>query len=59
MGEEARIVISGSLEMCFGNKHFLLEEGDSFQFGSEQPHRYRNPGEKDAVAIWAITPPTY
>ena len=58
-GEEAGIVISGRLEVWVADKHFVLEEGDSFAFESHLPHRYRNPGRTKAVVIWAITPPSY
>jgi transcriptional regulator with XRE-family HTH domain len=58
-GEEAGIVTSGSLEMWIGDKHFVLQQGDSFRFPSTTPHRYCNPGLVEAVVIWTITPPGY
>lgn len=58
-GEEAGIVISGTLEIWIGSRHFMLEAGDSFSFPSTVPHRYRNPGQVEAIVIWAITPPSY
>jgi transcriptional regulator with XRE-family HTH domain len=58
-GEEAGIVTSGSLEMWIGDKHFVLQQGDSFRFNSTTPHRYQNSGDDEAVVIWTITPPSY
>jgi len=58
-GEEAGIVIQGQLELWIGTDRFLLAEGDSFNFQSTLPHRYRNPGTTEAVVIWSITPPSY
>jgi transcriptional regulator with XRE-family HTH domain len=58
-GEEAGIVISGTLHLWVGDKHIVLEEGDSFAFKSEQPHRYANPTDTETVVIWSITPPSY
>ncbi|MFZ5676535.1 MAG: helix-turn-helix domain-containing protein [Pseudomonadota bacterium] len=58
-GEEAGIVLSGTLEIWVGDKHLVLREGDSFGFDSTRPHRYRNPGDRETVVIWAITPPSY
>ncbi|WP_296258612.1 MULTISPECIES: helix-turn-helix domain-containing protein [unclassified Pseudomonas] len=58
-GEEVGYVLSGAFELWVGDKHFLLGEGDSFRFASNEPHRYGNPGETDAVVLWVITPPTY
>lgn len=59
VGEEAGLILSGMLEMWIGEECFILNEGDSFAFPSTSPHRYRNPGEVEAVVIWAITPPSY
>lgn len=58
-GEEAGVVMAGQLELWIGGERFLLQEGDSFNFPSSAPHRYRNPGESESVVIWSITPPSY
>lgn len=58
-GEEAGVVIRGSLELWIDGRIFTLEAGDSFGFPSHLPHRYRNPGTDEAEVIWAITPPSY
>jgi transcriptional regulator with XRE-family HTH domain len=58
-GEEAGYLLSGSFELWVGERHFLINEGDSFSYSSQEPHRYGNPGEVDAVVIWVITPPTF
>ena len=55
----AGYILSGSFELWVGERHFQLGEGDSFSFSSQEPHRYGNPGEVDAVVIWVITPPTF
>lgn len=58
-GEEAGIIVSGSLELWLGDEHFVLREGDSFTFPSDRPHKYKNTGDTRAIVIWAITPPSY
>jgi len=58
-GEEVGYILSGSFELWVGERYFLLAEGDSFRFSSQEPHRYGNPGENETVVIWVITPPTY
>ncbi|MBH3360547.1 cupin domain-containing protein [Pseudomonas guariconensis] len=58
-GEEAGYLLSGSFELWVGERYFQLNEGDSFSFSSQEPHRYGNPGAVDAVVIWVITPPTF
>lgn len=58
-GEEAGVIIRGTLELWVDGKTFLLKAGDSFGFPSSLPHRYCNPGSEEAEVIWAITPPSY
>lgn len=58
-GEEAGLVLEGELELWVGEDHHHLRAGDSFSFQSALPHRYRNPGTKPALVIWAITPPSF
>jgi transcriptional regulator with XRE-family HTH domain len=58
-GEEAGLILTGRLEMWVGDSHFILEEGDSFNFPSTTPHRYRNACDRETVIVWAITPPSY
>lgn len=58
-GEEAGYVASGSLELAIDDQVYVLNAGDSFQFESRRPHRYRNPGPDTTVVIWAMTPPRY
>ncbi len=58
-GEETGLVIEGTLEIWVGERHFILEAGDSFAFSSEEAHRSRNPGTSTTRVVWAIAPPTY
>jgi transcriptional regulator with XRE-family HTH domain len=58
-GEEAGVVLAGTLELWIGEQCFMLRESDSFSFPSTTPHRYRNPGTVETVVVWAITPPSY
>lgn len=58
-GEEAGVIVRGTLELWVDGKHFVLKAGDSFGFPSSLPHRYCNPGSEETEVIWAITPPSY
>ncbi len=58
-GEEAGLVLSGSLEIWSEGDHFQLEEGDSFTFNVPGWHRCANPGDVDAVVLWVYSPPSY
>ena len=58
-GEEAGMLIEGSLELTVGSEVFLLEPGDSYYFDSTKPHRFRNPYDKPARLISATTPANF
>lgn len=56
--EEAGYVVSGRFDIEIDGTWHRLGEGDSFRF-KEKPFRWRNPGDKPAVVIWAVSPPVY
>lgn len=58
-GEEAGVIIAGTLNLWIGDTCYTLNKGDSFSFKSSLPHRYSNPGDEEAEVVWAITPPSY
>ena len=57
--EESGLVLQGQMELWVGDRHFLLNEGDSFSFRAEESHRIHNPGDIEAIVVWVITPPVY
>jgi transcriptional regulator with XRE-family HTH domain len=57
--EESGLVLEGRMELWVEDRHFVLEEGDSFCFGPDESHRVANPGDRECVIIWVITPPVY
>jgi transcriptional regulator with XRE-family HTH domain len=58
-GEEAGLVLSGTLELHVDGRTLTLHAGDSFSFTRRGPHRCHNPGAVPAVVLWVITPPSY
>ena len=58
-GEEAGVVVAGTLDLVVDGETYRLEVGDSFQFASTRPHGFSNPGTVETVVVWAITPPSY
>jgi len=56
--EEEGFLISGQLNLWIGEHPFSLNAGDSFRIVNE-PYRWENPGEVDAVVIWVIAPPAF
>ncbi len=55
-GEEAGLLIDGSIQLTIDDEVFTLEAGDSFSFASHIPHCYANCSDSDAVIVWANTP---
>jgi DNA-binding transcriptional MerR regulator/mannose-6-phosphate isomerase-like protein (cupin superfamily) len=59
-GEEFLYILSGQLEIWLDERdHYRLSRGDSFYFKSATPHRWRNPGRAETLALWINTPPTF
>lgn len=57
-GEEAGFIVEGDFELTVGGTTYRLTDGDSFNFRSELPHSYRNPGKRNVRIVWVNTPPT-
>jgi transcriptional regulator with XRE-family HTH domain len=56
--QEVGYLISGRLVLEIGPRKFTILPGDSFRIRGE-PHRWINPYDQPAVAIWVIAPPVY
>ena len=53
-GQEFNLVLEGKMELYFGGKTIILEEGDSIYFDSSKPHGFLAIGDK-AVKMLAFT----
>jgi len=51
------VVAQGVLEVSLNEERYLLSTGDSILFYADQPHRYRNPADSEAVAFLVVTHP--
>lgn len=58
-GEDAGLVLEGTLRIDVDGESSLLGPGDAFRFASTRPHRFENGGSTRAVVVWALTPPWY
>ena len=58
-GEEAGVVLSGSLDVFLDGVRHHLDAGDSIRYSSTLSHWYRNVGDEPCTAIWVITPPSW
>jgi len=56
--EEEGYVIRGTLDLWVGKRKFRVNAGDSFRIVDE-PFRWANPNDSEAVVVWVISPPTY
>ena len=55
--QENLVVAQGVLEISVNDERYLLATGDSILFYADQPHRYRNPADSEAVAYLVVTYP--
>lgn len=58
-GEEAGVVVRGTIELTVGAERRLLGPGEAYYFDSRLPHRFRNPGEDECELVSACTPPSF
>lgn len=58
-GEEFLHVLEGALTISLEGREYPLQRGDSLYFESSIPHRWVNPGSKEAAVLWINTPPTF
>lgn len=56
-GSEGGIVIAGEIELTVGDQTRILKAGDSYLFASNQPHRFRNVSDREAIVVSACAPP--
>jgi transcriptional regulator with XRE-family HTH domain len=53
-GEKAGLVLEGRFELNVGDDSYLIEEGDSFQFDSRNPHSFKNLSKGRTRVLWVI-----
>jgi transcriptional regulator with XRE-family HTH domain len=52
-GEEAGLVLQGTMTLTVDDETWTLRAGDSFRFASRRPHRFGNPAKRaKAVVLW-------
>lgn len=56
--QEVGFMLSGRLDLSFGDQKFTVGPGDSFRIRNE-PYLWANPYRETAVALWVISPPIY
>jgi len=56
-GEIFGYVLSGQIEVAFGDEMHILEAGDTCHFDSSQAYNWKNTGDQVAQLLWITTPP--
>src|SRR3712207_4569955 len=56
-GEELIYLLEGELEFVVNSRTYRLRPCDSLHFRTVQPHAWRNPGTRPAVAMWMALRP--
>lgn len=55
-GETVLHILEGQIELELSGEVFVLETGDTAQFHTSEPHRWRNVSDAQAVLFWTLTP---
>jgi transcriptional regulator with XRE-family HTH domain len=58
-GEEFGIVLKGELEINLNDTIYKVRQGESFYYSSQIPHSWINPGRKETVVVWLVSPPSW
>ncbi len=58
-GEEAGVVVSGTMDVIVGDQTHRLGPGDGIWFVSSQIHTFQTVGPEQCVSIWADTLPDH
>jgi transcriptional regulator with XRE-family HTH domain len=56
-GEEMVFVLRGKIKLIYGNKIFILREGDTIYFNPSIPHRGESIGKTEGVGLCVLVPP--
>ncbi|MCR0983829.1 helix-turn-helix domain-containing protein [Roseomonas populi] len=51
-GEEAGLVLEGSIDLVIQDATYSLAQGDSFRFASSTPHGFSNAAKGRSVVLW-------
>jgi transcriptional regulator with XRE-family HTH domain len=52
--EKGGMVLQGELVLTVGGTECVLNEGDSFSFDGDRPHRFRNDSDEEVTLLWII-----
>lgn len=56
-GEEMLFILHGKIKFIYGDKTFILREGDATYFNSSIPHRGESIGKVGGIGLCVLVPP--
>lgn len=56
-GEEMVFILQGKIRLIYGNKRYILNEGDTAYFNSSVPHRGESVGKVEGVGLCILFSP--
>ena len=58
-GEIFGYVLSGSLNLCIGNKNYSVASCESFYYKANASHYVQNTGNVETTLLWVSNPPNF
>ena len=58
-GEEFGYVLSGEIELQYGEESYKVRQGDSFMFPADRKHKISSACKKVSSILWISTPPSF
>ena len=58
-GQEFGYVLSGKIELVYGNSKYVVKKGESFYITSDKNHYIKNLSRSKSVIIWVSSPPNF
>ncbi len=58
-GEEFGYVLSGEVQVRYGERRMTAKSGEWFYFASDRTHQVANPARVRARLLWVSTPPSF
>lgn len=55
-GEEMVYILKGKIRLIYGNKTYILKEGDTIYFNPSIPHRGESVGREEAIGLCVLVP---
>lgn len=56
-GEEMVFILQGKIKLIYGDRTFILREGDTAYFDPSIPHRGESVGKAEGVGLCVLVPP--